>query len=125
MKTLLTLSLIMVGLINFLPVVGLLGSKNLESAYNVNLASNDLLILMQHRALLFGLLGGFVLYSAFVPSYQTPSIIMAGISMLGFAVLVHMVGSENRAILKVLTIDYVGIFFLLMAIILKYVFKSN
>jgi len=116
---------LIVGLINFLPVVGLLGSSNLESTYNIQLISNDLIILMRHRALLFGLLGGFILYSAFFTQFQTASIIMAGVSMIGFVVLAHTVGSDNPAIAKVLKIDYVGLFFLFIAVILKFTAHNN
>lgn len=125
LNKLLTASLVIVGIINFLPMGGLLGLKSLESAYKVNLASSDLVILMQHRALLFGLLGGFILYSAFVPVYQPAAIVMAAISMIGFAVLVHLAGSSNSAITKVLYIDYVGILFLIIAIVAKYFFENN
>ncbi len=120
LNKLVTASLVIVGLINFFPIAGLLGVKNLETAYKISLTSDDLVILMQHRALLFGLLGGFILYSAFVPIYQHAAITMAAISMIGFAVLVHTVGSTNSAILNVLSVDYVGIFFLVIAIVLKY-----
>ena len=99
--------LVIVGLINFVPVVGILSAQKLESAYNIALSSNDLIILMRHRALLFGVLGGFLLFSAFMPSYQAAAMIMAGISMVGFAVLVHSVGDFNASINKVLVIDYV------------------
>lgn len=125
MNKLITTCLIIVGLINFLPIVGLLGAKNLESTYGINIASNDLLILMQHRALLFGLLGGFILCSAFFPAYQTVAMVMAAISMIGFAILVHTIGTDNQAINKVLSIDYVGIFFLSVAVLLKYGFKYS
>jgi len=79
-----------------------------------------LIILMRHRALLFGVLGGFILYSAFVPSYQGAAMIMAGISMVGFAVLVHSVGGFNASLNKVLIADYIGIIFLAIAAILKH-----
>ena len=125
MNKFVTVSLIVVGLINFLPVIGLLGVKKLEATYKISLASNDLIILMQHRALLFGLLGGFILYSVFVPLYQNAAIVMAAVSMIGFAALVHVLGSANSAILKVLYVDYVGIFFLALAIILKYGFENG
>ncbi len=120
-----TLCLVIVGLINFLPVVGLLGTSKLESTYHIELISNDLVILMQHRALLFGLLGGFILYSAFFPKFQTASMIMAAVSMSGFAVLVHLVGSDNQAITKVLKVDYVGLFFLSIAVVLKYILNND
>ena len=125
MKKLISISLVIVGVINFLPIVGLLGTSSLESAYNITLTANDITILMQHRALLFGLLGGLIIYSAFVQKYQTVSIIMAGISMFGFAILVNAIGTENTAINKVLIFDYVGIFFLCVAVVLKYVAKRS
>jgi len=115
-----TLCLIIVGLINFAPVVGVLSAQKLQGAYDVALSSNDLIILMRHRALLFGILGGFILFSAFVPSYQTAAMLMAAISMVGFAVLVHSAGGFNASINKVLIVDYVGIVFLAIAAFLKY-----
>ena len=115
-----TLCLIVVGLINFLPLVGVYSAQRLESSYSIVLASNDLIILMRHRALLFGVLGGFILYSAFMPFYQTAAMTMAGVSMAGFAVLVHSVGGFNESINKVLLADYVGLFFLIVAGALKY-----
>lgn len=120
MSKLITFLLVIVGLINFIPVAGVLSVQKLEGAYNIALSSNELMILMRHRALLFGVLGGFILYSAFVPSYQTTAMIMAGISMVGFAVLAHSATGFNTSINKVLIVDYVGIFFLAIAALLKY-----
>lgn len=115
-----TICLIIVGLINFIPLAGILSAQKLEGAYDVVLSSNDMIILMRHRALLFGLFGGFILFSAFAPSFQGAAMIMAGISMVGFAVLVHSVGDFNASINKVLIVDYVGIVFLAIAAFLKY-----
>ena len=55
--------LLIVGLINLLPVIGLFGKAKLESTYQIKITSDALVLLMQHRALLFGLIGGFVIYS--------------------------------------------------------------
>lgn len=115
-----TLCLLIVGLINFIPVLGVLSANKLEGAYDVVLSSNDLIILMRHRALLFGIIGAFIIFSAFVPSYQGAAMIMAGVSMVGFAVLAHSVGGFNASMNKVLMADYVGIVFLLLAALLKY-----
>ncbi len=115
-----TLCLIVVGLINFLPLVGVYSAQRLESSYGIALVSNDLVILMRHRALLFGVLGGFILYSAFVPQHQAAAMVMAGVSMVGFAILVHSVGGFNESVNRVLIADYVGLFFLASAGFLKY-----
>lgn len=111
--------LLVVGLINFLPVLGLASAQQLESAYGVVLASEELQILMRHRALLFGVLGGFVLVSVFKPVYQTAAMLMAGISMIGFAALVLSASGYNTEIAKVLSVDFVGIGFLALALVLR------
>jgi len=115
----------MVGLINFAPVLGVISASKLESAYSVVLSSNDLVILMRHRALLFGILGAFILYAAFVPLYQPPAMIMGAVSMVGFAILTWSVGGYNADIGKVLFMDILGIVFLLAAFVLKYVVKAS
>ncbi len=120
-----TICLVVVGLINFAPVLGVVSAQRLESAYSITLMGNDLAILMRHRALLFGILGAFILYSAFVPVYQSAAMVMGGVSMIGFALLVLTMGGYNDAIGKVLFIDIVGIMFLLAAGILKFVIKAD
>ncbi|WDE04847.1 phosphopantetheine adenylyltransferase [Thalassomonas viridans] len=119
-----TACLIIVGLINFLPVLGLFSAQNMENAYSVSLTDNNLVILMRHRALLFGVLGGFILYSAFATPYQGAAMIMAGISMTGYVLLVLMVGGYNEAIFKVLLVDIFAIVVLLIAALLKYAVKK-
>ena len=125
MGKVLTLCLVVVGLINFIPVVGVLSAAQLENAYQITLLSADMEVLMRHRALLFGLLGGLVLFSAFKAVYQNVAMVMAGISMVGFALLVLSVEAVNPAVFKVLLVDVVGIFFLTVAIIIKCVFKTD
>jgi len=122
---LITLCLAVVGLINFVPIAGLLSAQKLESSYSIELASNNLIILMRHRALLFGVLGGFIFYSAFVPSYQGAAMIMAAVSMVGYVALVYLVGGYNDSMFKVLVVDVVGVVLLAIAVILKYVVKSS
>jgi hypothetical protein len=112
--------LFVVGLINFVPAVGVLSAERLESAYSIRLVSNDLVILMRHRALLFGLLGGFVWYSLFFPNYQKAAMTMAGVSMIGFALLTVSTGEYNDSLANVLVADLIGILFLSVAFVLKY-----
>jgi len=121
----LTICLLIVGLINFVPLAGILSVDKLISAYSISLEGNDIAILMRHRALLFGILGGFIIFSAFKPLYQTAAMIMAGISMIGFALLAVTIGGYNDAIAKVLLFDIVGIVILLIAVLLKYVFNRG
>ena len=118
MTTLYTLCLVAVGLINFVPVLGVISAARMEQAYEVQLPSRDLQILMRHRALLFGALGGFVLYSVFFPVYQTVALVLAGISMIGFVIVAALVGEYNQRIYKVIMVDLVGIAALLVAVVI-------
>jgi hypothetical protein len=120
MNKIIMVLLIIVGLINFLPVIGVISASKISQAYSVELSSNDLVILLRHRALLFGVVGGFILYSAFEPRYQVAAMIMAAVSMLGYLGVMYLVGDYNPSIFKVAIVDMVGIGFLIAAAVLKY-----
>lgn len=110
--------LFLVGLINFIPVMGVISAQRLSDAYAIELLGNDLTILMRHRALLFGVLGGFIFYSVFVPGYRSAAMVMAGISMLGFLFFMLHEGGYNAALYKVMVADIVGIVLLAVAVVL-------
>ncbi|WDD99943.1 hypothetical protein [Thalassomonas actiniarum] len=125
MKLTISIFLLIVGVINFLPVIGVLSAETLSGAYSVELMGNDIIILMRHRALLFGLIGGFILYSVFKPAYQMAAMVMAAISMLGFIYFVWAAGDYNASIFKVAIIDLVGIVCLVIVSVLKYVNRNS
>lgn len=113
--------LFVVGVINFLPVLGVLSASNITQAYSIDLPGKDLEILMRHRALLFGIIGGFILFSVFVPTYQPAAMVMAGVAMIGFLYFVWTVGGYNESIFKVAIVDVVGIACLALAVVLRVV----
>ncbi len=55
---------IVVGLINFAPIGGLLSAELLANSYGITAPHGDLLILLRHRALLFGIVGGLLIVAA-------------------------------------------------------------
>jgi hypothetical protein len=93
------------GLIHLLPLAGVLGRSMLERAYGIHLGEgHDLTILMQHRALLFGLLAAACLAAVAYPSWRWPVGIAALVSMLGF-VLIAAMQPHGLPIAKVMWID--------------------
>lgn len=52
MNRTISILLLIVGVINFLPVIGVLSAAKLSSAYSVDLVGNDIIILMRHRRLI-------------------------------------------------------------------------
>ena len=117
--------LFIVGVINFLPLMGLFSAVQLSQAYGVELASNELQVLMRHRALLFGILGGFMLFSLFKPKMQLPAMIMTGCSMLGFLGLILLTGDINDELVTITQVDVAGILFLSLAAIMKYISRNE
>ena len=107
--------LVLVGLIHLIPVSGVLGAERLSALYAVSIASPDLTILMRHRAVLFGLLGMFMIYAAFKPALQPLAFIAGGISVVSFIVIAWSVGGYNEAIRKVVLADVVAIIALCLA----------
>lgn len=99
------LALVLVGLGNVLPLVGVLSAARLQALYGVAIEDPVLLLLMRHRALLFGLLGGFVLASIAWPSWRVPALWLALLSMLGFVLLAGWDGQGSLAIRKVFWVD--------------------
>ncbi len=82
MQKLITGLLIVVGIIHLLPVTGALGSERLSALYGLSFQESNISILMRHRALLFGLLGSFLIYAAFKPTFQPIAFIAGFISAL-------------------------------------------
>ena len=117
--------LFIVGVINFIPIVGILSAEKLSQTYGINVVGNDLIILLRHRALLFGILGGFILYSVFVPYYQPVAMVMGLISMLGYLYFAWAVGDYNASLYKVAIVDLVGLLCLIAAGILKFISDKN
>ena len=70
MTKVISAALILTAIIHLLPVTGLLGPQRLEVLYGIRLQDPNLVILLRHRAVLFGLLGVFLLASAFRPAWQ-------------------------------------------------------
>ena len=120
MKKIIAGLLILVGLINLYPAVGVISAGTLARLYRIDIQSNDLLILLRHRAVLFGLLGAFILASAFKPALQWWAIAIGLVSMLSFVVLALLVGGYGAGIQNVVRADVVASAGLLLALILRW-----
>jgi hypothetical protein len=114
-----TIMLVVAGVIHLLPVNGVRGSEQLAAMYGVPVSSPDLEILMRHRAVLFGLLGVFLLVAAFKPELQVSGIIVGAISVLSFIALAWSVGGYNTSIRRVVIADLIALGCLAIAAVLK------
>ena len=79
-----TIMLVVVAVIHLLPLSGVLGSERLSTLYGISFDEPNLAILMRHRAVLFGLLGLFLLFAAFRPAFQLLAFTAGFVSVLSF-----------------------------------------
>lgn len=119
MKKIVTGALLLAGLINLYPVVGVISIDQLEKLYGLPLENSDLVVLMRHRAILFGLLGAFIIYSAFRHSLQVIACIAGLISMLSFIVLAYASGEYGDVLHKIVIADVVGSVALLAVLVIR------
>lgn len=108
-----------IGIINLLPLIGILGGPRLGAAYGIEIDSAEVEILLRHRALLFGLIGGFVLGSLWLPQYRSAALLIAGISMAGFLALAWLIGDYGRELTAIVAADTVGLVLLAVAVVLS------
>ena len=115
-----TALLLIIAIIHLLPLAGVLGVGRLEALYSVEISGNDLEILMRHRAVLFGLLGAFFVYAAFVPSVQPLAFVGAFVSIASFFYLAFTVGGYNAALGRVVIADVIAAVCLAVAVIVRF-----
>ena len=109
--------LVAVALIHLPPVLGLLGVSRMERAYGVALPGPDLAVLMRHRALLFGLLGGFMLLAVFVPALRVSALLLALLSAGGFVALAFATPGRNAALTRIAWVDVAAVLFALVGLV--------
>jgi hypothetical protein len=64
---------------------------------------------MRHRAVLFGLLGAFLVVAAFRPGWQAAALVAAFVSVVSFLLLAWSTGGYNALIGRVVTADIVAL----------------
>lgn len=120
MRLLVSVLLLLVGLIHLLPLPGLFGSERLAALYGLDFGEPNLALLMCHRAVLFGLLGGGCVIAAFRPSWQGVMLAAAAISAGSFLLLALTGGSYNAAIARVVTVDAIAVGAIAIAAVLRH-----
>ncbi len=109
MRYVVTACLIVAAIIHLLPLAGVLGSARLATLYGLDFTEPNLAILMRHRAVLFGLLGAFLVYAAFKPHLQGIAFVAAFVSVIAFLGLAWSTGGYNPQVGRVVTADIVAL----------------
>ena len=110
--------LLIAGVILFLPVTGMLSPQRLNALYGLAIDEPNLLILLRHRAVLFGLLGAFICYAAFRPTWQVLAIVAGLVNVISFLWLARVTGGYNAALQRVIIADLIALPCLLLALLI-------
>lgn len=108
-------TLFIAGVINFLPSLLVFFPDRIQEAYDVNINSLNLKLLLMHRAVLFGLIGGLMIYSSLTKLFYNLSFIFGFISMGAFVLLFFLLPNGITSELRnIMLIDIITIVILLI-----------
>jgi hypothetical protein len=111
-----SVSLLVVAIIHLIPLAGVIGAERLASLHGLDFSEPNLAILMRHRAVLFGLLGGFLGYAAFRASLQRLALVAGLVSVASFLLLAWSIGGYNPLIRRVVAADVVALVCLVIGV---------
>ena len=109
MRRVLSTCLLVAGVIHLLPLAGALGASRIAALYGVPVAGPDLEILLRHRAVLFGVLGGLLVAAAFRPAVQGAALAAGVASVVSFLALAYGIGGYNAQLGRVVAADWVAL----------------
>jgi hypothetical protein len=112
--------LTLAGIIHLLPLPGVLGAGQLRRLYGVAVDDPNLGILLQHRAVLFGLLGVLLVAAAFRPELRAVALIAGLVSTMSFLVIAWSVGGYNEPVARVVAADIVAVLLLVVAAVIEW-----
>jgi len=104
------------GVIHLLPLSGVLGRAQLLSLYGIAFGDPNAIILMRHRAVLFGLVGLFLVYAAFRPAFQPAAFAAGLVSVVSFLWLAGITGGYNAWLSRVIVVDWLALALLILGI---------
>ena len=109
MRFILPIMLLVVGVIHILPLSGVLSAVRVFDLYGISFDDPNLEILMRHRAVLFGLLGIFLICSIFIPNFQLAALIAGFVSVISFLYLSYSIGGYNDQVSRIVMADKVAL----------------
>ena len=107
--------LTLAGIIHLLPLPGMMGASQLRRLYGVVGDDPNVVILLQHRAVLFGLLGLLLIAAAFRAELRAVALVAGLVSTVSFLVIAWGVGGYNAQVTRVVVADLLAVVLLVVA----------
>jgi hypothetical protein len=118
MELIYRITLFIAGLINLLPSLLAFLPTKISKSYGIDIPNANYELLLRHRAILFGIVGGLMIFSAITKKQYEISTIAGLVSMISFIILYFFIGKEiNSQLKKVMIVDVLATVVLLMSAI--------
>ena len=95
--------------IKFPPVIAAILPSQLVRLYGISADDKTQLTLLQHRAILLGIVGAGCAVAAHVEAFRWPALWAAAISMITFLILCAVQGQFSGPLRKIAIMDAIGI----------------
>jgi len=118
METIFRILLFITGGINVLPSILAFSPDKLSKSYGIEIPDVNFELLLRHRAVLFGIVGGILIYSAISKKHYSISVIVGLTSMVSFIVLYFLMNGINAELQKIMQIDFVAVLILIVGFVL-------
>jgi hypothetical protein len=109
MRFITPLALLLAAAIHLLPVSGAFSNAALFKLYRVQLTDPNLIVLLRHRAAMFGVIAVFMLVACFETSLRPAAFAVGFASATTFIAIAWQVGGYSKAIARVVTADLVAL----------------
>ena len=98
----------------------------ISKSYGIEIPNANYELLLRHRAILFGIIGGLMIFSAIVKKYYDIATIAGLISMTSFILLYFLIDKDvSSELKKVMVIDIVATVILLIGLVLFLITSKN
>lgn len=118
MELIFRICLFVAGVINFIPSFLAFIPSKISSSYGIAVPTANYELLLRHRAVMLGIIGGFMIYAAISKKQYSAAIVLGMISMVSFVIFyVMMKGEINPQLTKVMKMDVLAIVILLIGLV--------
>ena len=125
MELIYRITLFIAGIINILPALLAFLPEKISKSYGIELPNGNYELLLRHRAILFGIIGGLMIYSAILKKYYEIATTVGLISMGSFIILFILIDKDfNSELKKVMMVDIVATVILCIGLVL-FLLKSK
>lgn len=115
----------LVGIINLLPVIGVISNNQLTTLYGIEVDAADLSLLLRHRAVMLGVIGLLLLVCVWDKNLRIAAATSAMASMLCYIGLAFGTEVVNEQLLRVAWVDMIAVAVLFGTIMLSIMPKLN